>query len=71
MLFYIINNKNVLPVGFSTVFVRILQNCVSEFFGDFLVTYLLQETTFYRRHRERFWIYQLGTIAPLGINVKE
>lgn len=28
-------------------------------------------TTTLRRHRERFWIYQLGTIAPLGINIKE
>lgn len=31
----------------------------------------LDSSTTRRRHRERYWIYQLGTIAPLGINIKE
>ena len=30
----------------------------------------LEETTLFRRERERFWIYQLRSLTPLGINVQ-
>ena len=30
----------------------------------------LDQTTAHRKLRERFWIYQLSTLAPLGINTQ-